>query len=343
MEGNNAVKRLVHPGRRHPVGVFQTVALGASHEPRRSRRNGLLRAAGHWGMFLRVLDTITQRKIKIGACAWCCDDWRGVFYPEHLPQNQWLGFYARHFPAIEVDSTFYRLPGVKAVARWIEQTPDDFRFACKMPGQITHEMRLRGCGEKVAEFLEGIEPLRTKLGCVLIQLPPAFTPRQDEQTLKDFLAALPPSIRFAIEFRHADWHLPHIVHYLEDRRICWVWSDTTNLDEQNLGAFEPLPQTTDFIDIRLLGSSGAKHLPSGGKIRRPDNLPWPRDSSLENWAIKIQKHLADSERVFLFCSNHFEGFAPLTCRRVGGLLDVRIELPAVENEPPSHEKQMKLL
>lgn len=297
-----------------------------------------------WVIFCQVLDTSTERKIKIGTCAWSYEDWRGVFYPAHLPQNQWLEFYARHFPAVEVDSTFYHVPGARAVSHWLEQTPDDFCFACKMPREITHEMRLRDCGEKVNAFLEGLEPLRRKLGCVLIQLPPGFAPRRDERALKDFLAALPPSFRFAVEFRHPDWHLPRIVHWLEERRVCWVWNDTTTLREQNLGAFEPLPQTTDFVYIRLLGDLDAKYRADGSRIHRYGSLMWPRDSSLENWVVKIQKHLAESERVFVFASNHFEGAAPLTCRRVARLLHIPLELPAAKaEEAPVLEKQMKLL
>jgi uncharacterized protein YecE (DUF72 family) len=70
---------------------------------------------------------------------------------------------------------------------------------------------------------------------------------------------------------------------------------------------------------------------------------WPRDSSLENWALKIQKHTAESERVFVFCANHFEGSAPLTCARISRLLNIPVELPAPEKNEPPPEKQMTLL
>ena len=134
-----------------------------------------------------------------------------------------------------------------------------------------------------------MEPLRPKLGCIVIQLSPTFAPKNDEKALKTFLAGLPPSFRFAVEFRHADWHLPRIVHCLEDHGICWAWTDTSPLDEQNRGAFEPLPQTAKFLYIRLMGDLGSKYGPDGNKVHRYGSLMWPRDSSLENWSIKIQK------------------------------------------------------
>lgn len=298
--------------------------------------------AGRIPSHTHVLDTNTERKIKIGTCAWSYDDWRGVFYPGQLPQNQWLEFYSRHLPAVEVDSTFYHPPGAKAIAHWLKQTPADFRFSCKMPRAITHELRLRDCDEKTREFLEVIEPLRPRLGCILIQLPPNFRPQADEYALKHFLAGLPSNFRFAVEFRHADWHLPRIIHHLADHGICWAWTDTSPLREQNRGAFEVLPQTAKFLYIRLLGDLSAKYHPDGTRIHRYTGLQWPRDSSLENWAVKIQKHLAETEGVYLNCSNHFEGYAPLTCRRIGRLLDIHLELPETPaGDPP--QKQMDLL
>jgi uncharacterized protein YecE (DUF72 family) len=291
----------------------------------------------------RNLDSILQQKIRIGTCAWSYEDWRGVFYPEHLPHNRWLEFYSQHFPAVEVDSTFYHAPSAKTAEHWLEQTPDDFRFTCKMPKEITHELRLRDCTEKVAAFLEGIEPLLPKLGCVLIQLPPSMKPKQDEHALKEFLAWLPPAFRFAVEFRHSDWHQPRIASFLEQHRICRVWSDTTPLQDQNMGAFEPQPQTSDFLYIRLLGDLSTKYAADGSRRHRYGKLMWPRESSLENWVLKIQKHLAESEHAYVFCANHFEGFAPLTCGRISRRLGVPVELPCSETNEPPTEKQMTLL
>lgn len=285
-----------------------------------------------------------KNKIKIGTCAWSFDDWRGSFYPEHLPQSKWLEFYARFFSAIEVDSTFYHTPTAHAVAHWIEQTPADFSFSCKMPREITHESRLRDCDAKLAAFFEAIEPLRSRLGCVLVQLPPHFTLQHDETALKDFVMRFPRDFRFAIEFRHADWHMPRIAHLLEENRVCWAWTDVTHLDEQNRAAFEFLPQTTDFLYVRLLGDLGTKYRADGGSVHRYNGLMWPRDSSIESWAIKLEKHAAETSGIYIFANNHFEGFAPLTAQRIANHLGVEVKLPQpADLHPAADDRQMDLL
>lgn len=274
---------------------------------------------------------VVSQKINIGTCGWSFDEWRGGFYPAHLAHNHWLEFYARHFSAIEVDSTFHHTPGANAVAHWFDSTPDDFCFSCKMPREITHELRLRDCEAKVEAFLEGIAPLQDKLGCILVQLPPHFSRRHDEAALRNFVMHLPRGLRFAIEFHDADWHRPRIAHLLEENQICWSWTDVSSLDQQNRAAFEFLPQTTSFLYLRLLGDLGLKYEASHGA------LLWPRDSSIESWAIKIKNHLAETSRIFIFVGNHFEGFAPLTARRIASQLGLQIQLPQID-ESKTHEE-----
>ena len=86
-----------------------------------------------------ILNLIEQQKIRIGTCAWSFDEWSGVLYPADWPSNRWLEFYARYFPAVEIDSTFYSAPSETVARRWVEMTPAHFRFACKLPREITHD------------------------------------------------------------------------------------------------------------------------------------------------------------------------------------------------------------
>ncbi|MDX6541159.1 MAG: hypothetical protein QOI71_2769, partial [Gaiellales bacterium] len=78
-------------------------------------------------------------RIRIGCSGWNYDSWRnGVFYPPGLPARRWLATYAEHFDTVEVNTTFYRLPGREMVARWAEQSPAGFTFAIKVSRYITH-------------------------------------------------------------------------------------------------------------------------------------------------------------------------------------------------------------
>ena len=283
-----------------------------------------------------------QQKIRIGACAWSFDDWRGTFYPPDLPQSEWLEFYARYFPAIEVDSTFYGAPEENTVQRWVEMTPASFRFSCKLPREITHVCRLRDCSAELNSFLRAIEPLAPKLQVILVQLPPSFTPKDGRQPLRKFLTQLPRDFRFAVEFRHAGWHRPQIIGLLEKCRVCWVWADTSPLNERNLAPFEFLPLTADFLYLRLLGDYSTKYDRDGLFVHRYDKLLWKREAALESWSLKIERHLAEVRNVWAFVSNHFEGFAPETAQRLAHRLGFELPLPSEEEKALAEKNRSQL-
>jgi len=288
------------------------------------------------------LNLTDQQKIRIGACAWGFDDWRRVFYPPDLSDSRWLEFYANYFPAVEMDSTFYAAPAEKTLRRWVETTPARFRFACKLPREITHSCRLRDCTVELNSFLRAIEPIAPKLQVILIQLPPSFTPKDGKPALRKFLAQLPQGFRFAIEFRHAGWHRPQIIGLLEKYRVCWVWADTTPLNERNLAPFEFLPRTTDFLYLRLLGDYATKYDVDGGHVHRYEKLLWKREAALESWSLKIERHLSRVRNVWAFASNHFEGFAPETCQRLARRLGFDLPLPSETGTALSEEDRSQL-
>ena len=285
-----------------------------------------------------------QQKIRIGTCAWTFPDWRGSFYPSELPESEWLQFYARYLPAVEIDSTFYSVPNENAVRRWVELTPASFRFSCKLPREITHVCKLRDCTAELNTFLRAIEPLESKLQVVLIQLPPSFIPKDGRQALRKFLVQLPKGFRFAIEFRNPGWHRPQIIRLLEQHRVCWVWADTSALNERNLAPFEFLPRSTDFLYLRLLGDYSTKYDRDGLFVHRYDRLLWKREAALESWALKIERHVSEVRNVWAFVSNHFEGFAPETAQRVAQRLGYELSLPSETEKQfaPKDQSQMDL-
>jgi uncharacterized protein YecE (DUF72 family) len=288
------------------------------------------------------LNLFDQQKIRIGSCAWSFEDWRGTFYPHNSPESRWLEFYSNYFTAVEVDTTFHAAPAESTVRRWAETTPAGFRFTCKLPRQITHICRLRDCAAELNLFLRAIEPLGAKLQVILIQLPPSLKPADGKLTLRKFLVQLPREFRFAIEFRHAGWHRPQFIRLMEKYRVCWVWADTTPLNERNLAPFEFLPCTTDFLYLRLLGDYATKYDVDGGHIHHYEKLLWKREAALENWSLKIQRHLPDVRSVWAFAGNHFEGFAPETCQRLARRLGFRLPLPPETEQAFSAERRSQL-
>ncbi len=288
------------------------------------------------------MNLIDQHKIRIGTCAWTFEDWAGAFYPAELPQTHWLDFYARYFPAIEVDSTFYAAPSEETLRRWIELTPANFCFTCKLPREITHARRLSDCTRELDAFLNAIEPLKAKLRVILIQLPPSFAPKDGHQPLRRFLPQLPRDFRFAIEFRHPGWHRPQIIRLLEKHRVCWAWADISPLNERNLAPFEFLPRTTDFLYLRLLGDYATKYTTDGKHLHRYEKLLWKREAALDSWALKIERHLDEVQNVWAFVGNHYEGFAPETGQRLAQRLGFDLVLPAETKKAVAEEERAQL-
>ena len=81
---------------------------------------------------------------RIGTMGFSYADWAGTFYPEEMKPANYLDFYARHFDAVELDTTFHA-PPAERVRQWAEATPDDFRFAVKAPRAVTWDSACRNC------------------------------------------------------------------------------------------------------------------------------------------------------------------------------------------------------
>lgn len=113
--------------------------------------------------------------------------------------------YASRFDAVEINSSFYRSHKRDTYERWAASVPDTFRFAVKMPRQITHEHRLEHTGAGLTQFLREVGGLGKKLGCVLVQLPPGLA--YDPRSVETFFGALRARYRGALvcEPRHSTW------------------------------------------------------------------------------------------------------------------------------------------
>ena len=95
-----------------------------------------------------------MRQVRVGCSGWQYDSWRGVLYPDGLAKGRWLERYSQVFDTVEVNSTFYRLASRDAVARWVEETPPDFMFACKASRYMTHIKRLQSLADGIGRYYE---------------------------------------------------------------------------------------------------------------------------------------------------------------------------------------------
>lgn len=216
--------------------------------------------------------------IRVGTSGWQYADWRGAFYPDRLPQRDWLAHYVTHFDTVEVNATFYRLPSVEVVERWAELLPDGFMMGVKASRFLTHVKRLREPAEPVHRLLKVLEPLRRRslLGPVLVQLPPDLT--VEAERLAETLAEFPSDVPIAVEPRHASWFNDEVRDLLTRHHAALVWADR---DGRSVG---PLWESCDWRYLRL-------HHGRNG---------WGYDEDdLREWARRL--HRAD--RGFVYANN----------------------------------------
>ncbi|QJX47347.1 DUF72 domain-containing protein [Hymenobacter taeanensis] len=160
--------------------------------------------------------------IHIGCSGFHYRDWKGVFYPPELPPRKWFGYYCTQFNTLELNVTFYKMPEMRALENWYDQSPEGFQFAVKAPRIVTHYKKFNAEAEPVlADFYGTVrEGLREKLGPVLFQLPPkaAYT----EELMERLLTNLNPEFTNVVEFRHPSWWEGEVYRELARHHISFV-------------------------------------------------------------------------------------------------------------------------
>jgi uncharacterized protein YecE (DUF72 family) len=161
-------------------------------------------------------------KLFIGVAGWSIP---ARYAAEIPPAGSHLERYAHCLNAVEISSSFYRSHRLETYARWAASTPSGFRFAVKVPRTVTHERRLIGCDPQLDAFAAEIGGLGSKLGLVLVQLPPSLTVEQ--RAAESFFASFRARILvpIAIEPRHRTWFTPEVDRWLCNRRVARVAAD----------------------------------------------------------------------------------------------------------------------
>ena len=251
---------------------------------------------------------------RLGTMGFGYDDWAGVFYPRGVKPADFLSFYARHFDAVELDTTFHATPTLERVERWAAATPDEFRFCAKTPKEVTHaEGRLSAPGkiDAMLRFVEVMREFGRKLGVVLIQFPPSFDAGSSKD-LDAFLAELPEGVRFAVEFRHPSWDADATVALLRKHQSGWVAADY--LDRE---PWEITP-TTDFLYVRWVGRHGEYPTLDRERIAATERMAW--------WQRRIDQ-CRGVKTVWGFFNNDYAGYAIETCNRMKRIVGQEVRVP----------------
>jgi uncharacterized protein YecE (DUF72 family) len=232
-----------------------------------------------------------SEKLHIGTSGWSYKHWQGVFYPHEIRPEKYLEYYITRFSCVELNSSFYNLPGMTTVEGWKTRTPENFSFCLKMSRYITHQLQLVNAGEALENFFQIFGRLRDRLGPVLVQLHPGL--QYDRPLIIDFLEILKENYnqyRFAIEIRNVSWLNETFFDILSEYRTGFVIADSGNRYPGREAV------TTDFVYLRFHGRE---------QLYASDY----NEDVLNSYADKIILWLEADKEIWAFFNNDFYGYA----------------------------------
>lgn len=249
---------------------------------------------------------------RIGTIGFSYKDWQGVFYPPGLGASERLGWYARQFDTLELDTTFHAVPPIERVAGWADAVPDDFRFVAKVPKAISHEPTLEDKAEALLDFARVLRPMGEKLACALLQFPPTFGTEMNLELTK-LLHKIDGRLPLAIEVRHASWFRGPALENLRQRGVTIVASDYQDRAQTILGP-------SDSIYVRLIGEHERFAVKDHEQLDVTERLDW--------WLERIEAKAAPNATVYILATNDYAGFSPATVRQVRAKVGLPDTTPA---------------
>src|SRR5579875_1320148 len=295
-------------------------------------------------------------KILVGTASWTDKTLiaSGWYPPEADTPERRLRFYARQFPLVEVDSSYYALPAAQTAASWAQRTPAGFTFNVKafslftqhptpvkaLPTDLREAAGKAGkervylsdvdeavTGQAWDRFLAALEPLRQagKLGAILLQFPPWFPISRRN---KDYIVACARRAapdRVCVEFRNRTWMIPdnqdETLEFLSANRLPYVCVD---MPQGYPSSIPPvLAATADLAVVRLHGHSDRW---DSKDIYQRFGYQYT-DQELDEWAAKIRGLAGDAELTHVLFNNCYRNYAQVNARqladRLGALAGIR--------------------
>lgn len=263
--------------------------------------------------------------IIIGTSGFSYEDWIGVFYPENTKKADMLAFYAKKFPSVELNFTYYQMPSRRTIEGLVRKVPDDFEFCVKANKAMTHELKdgqdAAAQKEIFEAFMEALRPMtdRGMLGCILAQFPWSFKKTQ-------------PNIEYMLQFKDL---LPEVPVIVEFRNIRWINDETFDIlrnndlgfcavDEPKLpGLVPPVAEaTSDLGYIRFHGRNAKKWWKHSHPGERYDYLY--SEEELEEWLPKIQKVRDKTDKTYVFFNNCHAGQAAVNAHMLQTMLELEV-------------------
>jgi uncharacterized protein YecE (DUF72 family) len=302
-------------------------------------------------------------RIVVGTSSWADPGFVKDWYPAGMPAGERLPWYAERFEGVELNSSFYAVPERSTVRRWVEVTPEAFVFDVKLHRLLSRhsagldslppELRERATAnprgrvtltpelEKAlaGEMLHALEPLADagRLGALLLQLTPAFSPKRNELAeLEPLLDALRPH-RVAIELRNRRWvddeRAPETLGWFSEHDAAFVCVDAPPGDATPI--MPPVDAVTrdDLAYMRIHGRNLEGYLHGSSVAER---FGWIyQEPELEEIAERTRALAEQAGEVHVFFNNNRDDDAPTAARRFRALL-------GQDPGPPAEEPQLRL-
>lgn len=285
-------------------------------------------------------------EILVGTASWTDSTLLASgWYPEsaNTPERR-LKYYASRFPLVEVDATYYAVPGESTVELWAARTPKDFTFNIKAFSLLTgHPTKVSALPKDLrpetdkrnvypdaldpqayedvwSRFLSALDPLvgAKKLGMLLFQFPPWFTIRRDNKQYLLEVAKRCAPLRVGIELRHESWfqgdNAAETLEFLRKHELPYVCVD---MPQGHKNSVPPvLAATADLAAVRFHGHSDK--WTSKDIHEKFGYLYKPRE--LKDWAPKLRELAGDAERTHVLMNNCYSDYAQRNAAQLVDLL-----------------------
>lgn len=262
-------------------------------------------------------------------------------YSERTVSNKKLVDYSKHFPIVELDSTFYAIQSKKVMDKWTQETPGDFRFIVKAYQEITGHHRGKSSYDSEEEMFSSFKVSMSsfvaagKLAMVLVQFPPWFDCRKENVERIRFVYEQLQPLPIAVEFRHQSWYSTayreKTLGFLKSLDVIHVVCDEPQVGD---GSVPLVPVATNGkVLLRLHGRNDKGWVNTMG-----DNQAWRKVRYLYDYHEKeligmreVVEYLEkQAQEVYVIFNNNSGQHAAKNAKEFGKLLNISYGQPLTE-------------
>jgi uncharacterized protein YecE (DUF72 family) len=286
-------------------------------------------------------------EIKVGTASWTDRTLLDSgWYPQtaDTPEKR-LAYYARQFPLVEVDATYYGPPAEQTTRLWAERTPPGFVFNIKAFSLLTgHPTKVSAIYKDLrpdtdkknvypddlppqtyeeiwTRFLTALDPLADagKLGALLFQFPPWFGIRKSNKEYLLEVAARCKPLRPVFELRNASWfdgaNRNETLDWLRAHRLPYV---SVDMPQGHKSSVPPiLEATADLAVVRFHGHSDKW---TSRDIHEKFGYRYS-DAELAEWVPRLRALADSADRTHVLMNNCKGDYAQRNARTLIDLLD----------------------